>query len=43
LGNFAEARANYLKVIEYDPGSKHAKEAQRILKDPEMANAKAAQ
>jgi tetratricopeptide (TPR) repeat protein len=41
LGNFAEARANYQKVIEYDPGSRHAKEAQKILNDPEMANAKA--
>jgi tetratricopeptide (TPR) repeat protein len=37
LGNFADARANYEKVIEYDPDSKHAKEAKKILKDPEMA------
>jgi hypothetical protein len=42
LGNFADAKANYLKVIDYDPGSKHAKEAQKILKDPEIQNAKTA-
>ena len=39
LGNIAGAKANYLKVMEYDPDSKHSKEAKRILKDPEMANA----
>ncbi|MDR3792170.1 MAG: tetratricopeptide repeat protein [Terracidiphilus sp.] len=42
LGNFADARTNYEKVIEYDPDSRHAKEAQKALKDPEIANAKAA-
>jgi hypothetical protein len=42
LGNFAEAKANYLKVIDYDPDSKHAKEAQKALKDPQIENAKAA-
>ncbi len=42
LGNFADAKSNYLKVIEYDPDSKHAKEAQKLLKDPEIENAKAA-
>ena len=41
LGNYAEAKGNYLKVVEYDPDSKHGKEAKRILQDPEMANAKA--
>lgn len=40
LGQFAEARANYEKVIEYDPGSHHAKEARKALRDPEIANAK---
>jgi hypothetical protein len=40
LGNFADARANYMKVIEYDPGSRHAKDSQKALKDPEIANAK---
>lgn len=39
LGNLASAKANYLKVMEYDPDSKHSKEAKKILKDPEMANA----
>jgi len=42
LGNFAEARANYLKVIDYDPGSKHAKDAKKALEDPQVGNAKAA-
>ena len=42
LGDFADARANYLKVEEYDPGSRHAKEARKALEDPEIANAKAA-
>jgi tetratricopeptide (TPR) repeat protein len=41
-GDFALARQHYLKVLEYDPGSKHAKEAKKALKAPEIANAKAA-
>ncbi len=40
MGDFADARANYLKVREYDPGSRHAKEAAKALEDPEVANAK---
>lgn len=40
LGDYASAKANYQKVIEYDPDSKHAKEAKKALKDPEIANAK---
>jgi tetratricopeptide (TPR) repeat protein len=40
LGEFADARANYMKVMEYDPGSRHAKEAGRALQAPEIANAK---
>lgn len=40
MGDFANARANYEKVIEYDPGSKHAKEAAKALRDPQLANAK---
>ncbi len=39
MGDYAAARANYTKVIEYDPGSKHAKEARKALKEPELANA----
>jgi len=42
LGNFAEARGYYQMVAEYDPDSKHGKEAIKALKDPEIANAKAA-
>jgi tetratricopeptide (TPR) repeat protein len=41
VGNFAEARANYQKVVDYDPDSKHGKDARKALKDPEIANAKA--
>lgn len=40
LGNFADARANYQKVMEYDPGSHHAKEARKALQDPDLAKAK---
>ena len=40
LGNFADARANYQKVMDYDPGSHHAKEARKALQDPDLANAK---
>jgi tetratricopeptide (TPR) repeat protein len=42
MGDFANARANYEKVIEYDPDSKHGKEAKKALKEPELANAKPA-
>jgi tetratricopeptide (TPR) repeat protein len=41
-GDYANARANYEKVIEYDPDSKHAKEAKKALNEPELANAKPA-
>lgn len=41
VGDYAKAKANYLKVREYDPDSKHGKEAKRILREPEMAGAKA--
>lgn len=40
LGKFADARANYQKVMDYDPGSRHAKEARKALQDPAIANAK---
>ena len=42
LGNLAAARGYYQKVAEYDPDSKHGKEAMKALRDPEIANAKAA-
>jgi tetratricopeptide (TPR) repeat protein len=40
LGNFADARANYEKVAEYDPDSHHGKEARKRLKEPEIADGK---
>jgi tetratricopeptide (TPR) repeat protein len=42
LGDFASARSYYQKVFDYDPDSKHGKEARKALKDPEIANAQAA-
>jgi tetratricopeptide (TPR) repeat protein len=39
LGNFAEAKAAYEKLVEYDPDSKHGKEAKKLLKSPELASA----
>ena len=41
LGDFANAKANYTKVMEYDPDSKHGKEAKKFLKQPELAKAPA--
>jgi hypothetical protein len=41
LGDYANAKANYQKVMEYDPDSKHAKEAKKWLKEPELAKAPA--
>jgi len=41
LGNFVQARGYYQKVAEYDPDSRHGKDAIKALKDPEIANAKA--
>jgi hypothetical protein len=41
LGDFANAKANYTKVMEYDPDSKHGKEAKKFLKQPELAHAPA--
>jgi tetratricopeptide (TPR) repeat protein len=39
LNDFASAKANYQKLLDYDPENKHAKEARKLLKDPELANA----
>lgn len=39
LGQFAAAKGNYLKVMEYDPDSKHAREAKKRLMEPDLANA----
>jgi len=42
LGQLAEARGYYQKVAEYDPDSRHGKASIKALKEPEIANAKAA-
>lgn len=42
LGDFANARAHYLKVVEYDPDSRHGRDAAKALKDPALASVKAA-
>lgn len=39
LNDFAEARANYQKLLEYDPDGPHAKEARKAMKEPQIANA----
>jgi hypothetical protein len=39
LKDFASARANYQKLLDYDPDNKHAKDARKALKDPDVANA----
>ena len=39
LGDFANSKANYQKLIDYDPDSKHGKEAKKLIKSPELANA----
>ncbi|MDR3741295.1 MAG: tetratricopeptide repeat protein [Terracidiphilus sp.] len=39
IGKLAEAKAHYQKVVDYDPDSKHGKEAGKLLKTPELANA----
>ena len=40
LGSFAQARAHYLKLLDYDPDGPHGKEARKALTDPQVANAK---
>jgi len=42
VGQFADARKNYEKVVDYDPDSKHGKEAKKALQDPAVAHAGAA-
>lgn len=42
LGDYANAKASYQKVVDYDdPESKHSKEAKKLLKSPQLANAPA--
>jgi len=38
-GDLAGAKANYLKLLDYDPDGPHGKEARKALKDPAIANA----
>jgi tetratricopeptide (TPR) repeat protein len=40
LGEFARARENYLKLLDYDPDGPHGKQARKELKDPALVNAK---
>jgi len=42
MGSFADARTHYRTVVNFDPDSKHGKEAVKALKEPEIANAKIA-
>jgi tetratricopeptide (TPR) repeat protein len=39
LKDYASAKANYEKMLDYDPDNKHAKDARKALKDPDVANA----
>jgi tetratricopeptide (TPR) repeat protein len=39
LGDFASAKANYMKLLDYDPDGPHGKQARKELKDPAIANA----
>jgi len=41
LGNYTAAKTHYQKLLEFDPDSKHGKEAKKLLKEPELANAPA--
>jgi tetratricopeptide (TPR) repeat protein len=40
LGQFANARQHYEKLLDYDPDGKHGKEARKALKDPALAAAR---
>jgi tetratricopeptide (TPR) repeat protein len=39
LGDYAHAKAHYLKLLEYDPDGPHGKQARRELKDPALDKA----
>jgi hypothetical protein len=39
LGQFANAREHYEKLLEYDPDGKHGKQARKVLKEPALAAA----
>ena len=38
LGDLAGAKANYQMVVAYDPGSRHGKDAKKMLAEPEFSN-----
>lgn len=40
LGNFADAKTHYLKLLDYDPDGPHGRQARKELKEPEIANGK---
>jgi Tetratricopeptide repeat len=40
LGNFADAKTHYLKLLDFDPDGPHGKQARKELKEPEIANGK---
>jgi tetratricopeptide (TPR) repeat protein len=40
LGDFANARVNLLKLLDYDPEGPHSKQARKELNEPAVANAK---
>jgi tetratricopeptide (TPR) repeat protein len=42
MGDLANAKANYLKLLEYDPDGPHGKQARKELKDPAIEKAQAA-
>lgn len=42
LGQFAEARTYYMKLLDYDPDGPHGKAARKALSDPQIKNAQAA-
>jgi tetratricopeptide (TPR) repeat protein len=39
LKDYASAKSNYQKLLDYDPDNKHAKDARKALKEPDVANA----
>jgi tetratricopeptide (TPR) repeat protein len=43
LGDFADARGYYLKLLDYDPDGPHGKAARKALNEPEIANGKNAE
>jgi tetratricopeptide (TPR) repeat protein len=39
LGDYADAKAHYLKLLDYDPDGPHGKQARKELKDPALEKA----